>query len=217
MGTTYLCGRSRVREHRTRGHEAGGVGAELGHVGAHSPRLVPLDSDVLAIDIGTVHLILRASRVLLPPEFDHRGFFSKRDTRPYSSKGAKRSEQVIKLEIGIVSGQVFDETWRGRGWGQGCRRIGWWVWREHDVRERIRSRKCFRLQTRESLFRCGFESESGRTPWREHTSIEELELDGAGEGRLGDISIDFQAELGTGLEDEGNLIIGNIWRDVGDI
>ena len=49
------------------------------------------------------------------------------------------------------------------------------------------------------------------------TSIQVLELDGSTELVVGLLSVYLEAKLCTWLEDEGNLVVGNVGRQSGDV
>ena len=49
------------------------------------------------------------------------------------------------------------------------------------------------------------------------TSIQMLELDGSTELKVGLLSGYLKAKLCTWLEDEGNLVVGNVGRQSGDV
>lgn len=63
---------------------------------ARPPRLVYLHRDVIAIDICTVHSLLRGPRVLLAPELDETGVLADRGWTFGAGKRAKRAKEVVK-------------------------------------------------------------------------------------------------------------------------
>jgi hypothetical protein len=64
----------------------------------------------MTIYLSTIHRVLRLTRVVLTPKFDHCGFLRERNTYPNSSQRTIWSKEIVKLEIGMVSWEEFDET-----------------------------------------------------------------------------------------------------------
>ena len=96
---------------------------------AGSPRLVALDRDVVTIDLRAIHGVLRFSGVVFTPKLDHGSFLRKRNTCSHGGQRTMWSEEIVKLEVGIVRGEEFDET-RGSGGGrQRCGGISWGIGR----------------------------------------------------------------------------------------
>ena len=94
---------------------------------AGSPRLVALNRDIVAIDLSAIHSILRFARVVLTPKLDHGSFLRERNTCSHGGQRTMWSEEIIKLEVGIVRWEEFDET-RGSGGGrQRCGGISWGI------------------------------------------------------------------------------------------
>lgn len=86
-----------VWEHGAAGHERGRVRRELAHDGTSTARLVYLDNNVLALNFGAVHRLLRLARIFFSPELDHSGILAERGLGAHRSEGAKRTEEVVKL------------------------------------------------------------------------------------------------------------------------
>jgi hypothetical protein len=79
--------------------------------------LVALNRDIVTIDLSAIHRVLGLARVVLTPKFDHGCFLREGNTRSDGSQRTIWSEEIIKLEVGIVSREEFDET-RGSGGGR---------------------------------------------------------------------------------------------------
>ena len=88
---------------------------KIAHRATGSPRLVTLNRDVVTIDLKAIHCVLRLARVVLTPKLDHGSFLREGNTRSDGSQRTIWSKKVVKLEVGIVSREEFDETRGSRG------------------------------------------------------------------------------------------------------
>ena len=110
------------------GNKRGSTEGKIANRAAGSPRLVALDRNVVAVDLSAIHRVLRLSRVVFTPKLDHGSLLCEGNT---CSDGGQRtiwSETIVKLEVGVVGGEEFDETRGGRGGRQRCWGISWWIW-----------------------------------------------------------------------------------------
>ena len=69
----------------------------------------------MAVDLSAIHRVLGLPRVVLTPKFDHGGFLSKGTTCFDGSQRTIWSEEIVDLEVGIISREEFDEARSSRG------------------------------------------------------------------------------------------------------
>lgn len=85
-----------------------GTKAKITHRATRSPRLVALDCDVVTVYLSAIHRVFCLARVVLTPKLDHCSFLCKGNTYSDGSQRTIWSEEVVELEIGIVSRKEFD-------------------------------------------------------------------------------------------------------------
>lgn len=93
-----------------RGDKRRGTKTKIAHRTTGSPGLVALDCDVVTIYLDAIHRVFRLARVVLAPKLDHCSVLREENTYFYGSQRTIWSEEIIELEIGIVSREEFDET-----------------------------------------------------------------------------------------------------------
>ena len=64
----------------------------------------------MAVYLSAVHRVLRLARVVLTPKLDHCGFLREGNTYFDGGQRTVWPEEIVKLEIGVVSGEEFDEA-----------------------------------------------------------------------------------------------------------
>jgi hypothetical protein len=91
--------------------------------------LVELDSDVRALDIGTMKCLAGSTCIFLPPEFDE-GTVGSDDGHPNIGQSTIGPEDVVNHGILIPGRKMFDYPWLGGGWWERRWRVRSREWRE---------------------------------------------------------------------------------------